>query len=82
MSSVTVPDGHNNDHHCHLSYSCAIEDDDYVVLTGGTGTDINSLVTRYNVEGEATSLPSLNTGRYHHACGTFTNADQETVSWG
>ena len=73
--------GHNNDHHCYISYHCAIEDDDEVVLTGGHDGS-QSLVTRYNVKGEATSLPSLNTGRYLHACGTITTADQETVSLG
>ena len=78
MSSVILP-GLNNDHHCYLRYHCAIEDDE-VVLTGGVSS--GSLVTRYNVAGEATSLPSLNTGRQYHACGTFTTADQETVSLG
>ena len=68
------------DHHCNFSYHCAIEDDDEVVLTGGSYT--RSLVTRYTVEGEATSLPSLITGRYYHACGTVTTADQEMVSMG
>ena len=79
MSCVVLP-GHNNDDHCYLRYHCAIGDDDSVVLTGGR--DAWSLVTRYNVYGEATSLPSLNTGRYVHACGTFTTADQETVRLG
>ena len=66
------------------SYHCAIEDDDEVVLTGGVGSHgwSDDGVTRYNVEGEATSLPSLITGRFSHACGTFTTADQETVSLG
>ena len=67
---------------CYFSYHCAIEDGDEVVLTGGFDTASGSLVTRYNVEGEATSLPSLNTGRYLHACGTITTADQEKVSLG
>ena len=68
---------------CYFSYHCAIEDGDEVVLTGGSdGQRTQSLVTRYNVEGEATSLPSLNTGRFLHACGTITTADQEKVSLG
>ena len=82
MSSIILWIGHNNDLHYYISNHCAIEDDDEVVLTGGYDTASRSLVTRYNVEGEATSLPSLNTGRHHHACGTFTTADQETVSLG
>ena len=68
------------DHHSYFSFHCAIEDDNSVVLTGGS--DTLPLVTRYTVEGEATSLPSLNTGRYLHACGTITTADQEKVSLG
>ena len=67
---------------CYFSYHCAIEDGDEVVLTGGLDTASRTLVTRYNAEGEATSLPSLNTGRYLHACGTITTADQEKVSLG
>ena len=68
------------DHHCNFSYHCAIEEYDEVVLTGGSET--RSLVTRYNVEGEATSLTSLITGREHHACGIFTDADLQMVSLG
>ena len=68
------------DHHSNFSYHCAIEEYDEVVLTGGSET--RSLVTRYNAEGEATSLPSHITGREHHPCGTFTTADLETVSLG
>ena len=63
-----------------LSYTCAIEDEDSVVLTGGHYTP--TLVTRYNMQGQATSLPSLNTGRATHACGKFITADLETVSLG
>ena len=80
MSSVVLS-GQNKYNHCYFSYHCAIEDDDEVVLTGGHDGS-QSLVTRYNVKGEATSLPSLLTGRYLHACGTITTADQETVSLG
>ena len=67
---------------CYFSYHCAIEDGDEVVLTGGGDIASHSLVTRYSVEGEATSLPSLNTGRFLHACGTITTADKEKVSLG
>ena len=80
MSSFVLS-GQNNYNHCYISFHCAIEDGDEVVLTGGVlGRDF--LVTRYNVEGEATSLPSLNTGRATHACGKFITADLETVSLG
>ena len=79
MSSVVLP-GQNNDHHCYLSYYCAIEDDDSVVLTGGR--ESRSQVTKYNVEGWRIPLPFLNTGRRYHACGTFTTADMETERLG
>ena len=65
---------------------CAIEDGEEVVLTGGVsgGGGWNSeitenRVTRYNIQGEATPLPSLNTARYNHACGTIRKSDGTTV---
>ena len=67
------------------SWSCAIEDGEEVVLTGGvTGGGMRpkiteSTVTRYNMEGQATSLPSLNIARYNHACGTIRKSDGTTV---
>ena len=60
------------------SYACAIEDDDEVVLTGGE--DALTLVTRYDMQGRATTLPSLNTGRRYHACGRLKKSDGATVS--
>ena len=69
-------------HYFNFSYHCAIEDDDEVVLTGGADSASRSLVTRYTVEGEATSLPFLITGRQFHACGTVTTSDQKMVSMG
>ena len=80
MSSIILWIGHNNDHHYYISNHCAIEDDDELVLTGGVGSAKMATVTRYNMEGEATSLPYLITGRNYHACGKFTSADLETVS--
>ena len=58
------------------SYSCAIEDGEEVVLTGGEDEDSSgessvTTVTRYNMQGQATTLPSLNHGRYLLACGTI-----------
>ena len=62
------------------SNRCAIDDGEEVVLTGGwsPGTTY-STVTRYNMQGQATSLPSLNTARYDHACGTIKKSDGATV---
>ena len=65
------------------SWSCAIEDGEEVVLTGGvTGGGMRpkiteTTVTRYNIQGQATHLPSLNTARYHHACGSYHLPDLE-----
>ena len=69
------------------SYSCAIDDGDEVVLTGGYGClapdckedNTVTTVTRYNIQGEATPLPTLNTGRNNHACGTIKKSDGATV---
>ena len=67
------------------SDSCAIDDGEEVVLTGGmSGGGRNkkiteNRVTRYNIQGEATPLPSLNTARYNHACGTIRKSDGTTV---
>ena len=61
---------------------CEIEDGEEVVLTGGYSRFYfpQSMVTRYNMQGQATTLPSLNTGRYNHACGTFKKSDGAKVS--
>ena len=40
----------------------------------------HKLVTRYNMEGQATTLPSLNTARGEHACGSFKKSDGAKVS--
>ena len=71
------------------SDSCAIDDGEEVVLTGGTKrgekekhpykhSTVNT-VTRYNIQGQSTTLPSLNTARGEHACGTFKKSDGATV---
>ena len=41
--------------------------------------DMVDWVTRYNMQGQATSLPALNTARNHHACGTIKKSDGATV---
>ena len=71
------------------SYSCAIDDGEEVVLTGGYGCSASycsgkdwtelTTVTRYNMQGQATTLPSLNTARGEHACGSFKKADGAKV---
>ena len=39
----------------------------------------HSRVVRYNIQGQATPLPSLNAVRKLHACGTIKKSDGETV---
>ena len=43
------------------------------IVTGGSVS--KERVTQYSVTGEATELPDLITGRYHHACSSFVNND-------
>ena len=55
------------------------------MLTGGEDEDSSgessvTTVTRYNMQGQTTTLPSLNTGRSYHACGTIKKSDGTTVS--
>ena len=63
-----------------LSYTCAIEDGEAVVLTGGHDLASKTKVTKYTAKGQATSLPSLTIGRYGHACGKVVKKDGGTVS--
>ena len=63
-----------------IRYHCAIETEEEVVLTGGYYSQ--SLVTKYNIEGQAEALPSLITGRYNHACGKIARTDGSIVSLG
>ena len=48
-----------------------------MILTGGTNT--LKKVTKYNIEGKATTLPDFNTERLLHACGIFIKEDGEKV---
>ena len=79
-----LPELQINNFPCQCSYHCAIEDGDAVVLTGGKGkleTDWSTMrkVTRYNMQGQATTLPSLKSARTSHACGTIKKSDGATV---
>ena len=60
---------------------CGIEDGEEVVLTGGSDDGRSSVgtVTRYNMQGQATPFPPLNTARWSHACGTIKKSDGATV---
>jgi len=58
----------------------ADEDDDTFIITGGeyTGTTV-ATVSRYNKNGWMEDLPSLNTGRRDHACGSYLNNDGNRI---
>ena len=55
-----------------------------MTLSGGwssdTGTEWGYRVIRYKSSGEFEDLPSMNTLRQDHACGHFTNVEEEIVS--
>ena len=55
----------------HYRGACAIEDPDTqtVVLTGGVYT--LTTVSVYGLQGWVEDIPSLNTGRYWHACSCY-----------
>ena len=60
-------------------YACAIQDQQDVVITGGTFS--NEKVIKYlKIDGTSQNLPDLNQGYLLHACGLFLNSDGETVS--
>ena len=66
-------------------HHCGIEDGEEVVLTGGYSKlghnrPQQAMVTRYNMQGQATTLPSLNTARSGHACGRIKKSDGTMVS--
>ena len=58
-----------------LREACGIPAADWFTITGGMARsqpgDALRTVTRYRRTGEAETLPQLNVGRYHHACGSF-----------
>ena len=61
------------------SYGCGIEENEFVVLTGGDYSAAD--VVKLDQEGEAEALPSLMQGRSRHACGKFTNSDGSIVRY-
>ena len=59
--------------------SCAINEGDSVVITGGwaPGVEGDKRVSRYNRTGWVEDLPNLLTGNRYHACGTYTNSNNQ-----
>ena len=66
---------YNSDINVYYSSACAIEDPDKgnVIVTGGiTGGIFNrKIVSVYNRVDWEEDLPSLNTGRWYHACTSY-----------
>ena len=60
------------------SWSCLIDEGDTFLLTGGSvGTKTRT--SRYSRDGWLQDLDDLNTGRYDHACGWYTDTDGRRV---
>ena len=55
-------------------FACSIQDEDKVIITGGSYH--TSQVISYNLAGEVSRLPSLQSGRSWHACGHFVHNGQ------
>ena len=63
-----------------LRSACSIPtDDNEVIITGGV--DTLSTVSLYNINGWIRDLPSLNTGRFVHACGQYKSQNGNTVKF-
>ena len=57
--------------------ACAIQFDEYVVVTGGAFT--MSIVSVYNIDGWVEDLSDLSEGRAAHGCGHYVNNNQTIV---
>ena len=57
--------------------SCAINEGYTVVITGGWGADFK--VVRYDRRGWVEDLPDLLTDNVYHACGQYTNSNNQKV---
>jgi len=58
--------------------SCAIQFDDYFILTGGLYSWDRKTVAQYNLQGYIKNLPDLTEGRWDHGCGMY-NGKGNTV---
>ena len=62
-----------------LSAACAIEDLDgnNLIITGGSYEP--NRVTKYDRNGDAADLATLNNARYYHGCGSYRNTNHQKV---
>ena len=62
------------------SEACLIDEGDTFLLTGGSvGTKTRT--SRYSRDGWLQDLDDLNTGRYDHACGWYTDTEGKRVRY-
>ena len=65
---------------CSFRGACSITNgEEEVIITGGYFT--LSTVSVYNLDGWTGDLPSLNTGRYYHACGKYISQNGDRVRY-
>jgi len=57
--------------------ACGFQHDENFIITGGMKT--KKKVSKYNVEGFVEDLPDLETGRFYHACGYYTNTENKPI---
>ena len=62
------------------SKSCAIQQKDFVVITGGIDWGSRNQVSEYDVQGWVRDLPKLQQGRYGHGCGHYLNDNNDMVT--
>ena len=63
-----------------ISFACGFADDNdsSYIITGGSASP--KTVSRYGKSGWMEDLPSLNTERWHHGCGTYLDSENNRVS--
>ena len=63
------------------SVACGIEDNDDTtfIITGGYDVSSTNRVTKYTQTGQFTDLPTLNTARSYHGCGSYRNSNNQKV---
>jgi len=62
--------------------ACGISDDEdntFIVTSGVISGGYSNKVVKYDKNGKFTDLPSLNTARNHHGCGTFKNKNNQKL---
>jgi len=77
VSAEVVPLGESFSIRPSKRFSCNIDDDATTIITGGWNS--GKVVERYSSTGKVETLPTLNTGRYNHGCGSYKGNDGKMV---